>query len=74
MANVMMTDADPEFKKYMKERTHKEATTDYHSLKSDFEEWKRSRKPKQAYLGTFIEGGPGGSNPTYRKYYKGMLD
>ena len=35
---------------------------------------KRSKKPKEAYLGTFIEGGPGGSNPTYRKYYKGMLD
>ena len=74
MANLMMADADPEFKKYLRERTEKEATTDYHSLKQDFEEWKRSRKPKQAYLGTFIEGGPGGSNPTYRKYYKGMLD
>ena len=74
MANVMMTDADPEFKKYLRERTEKEATTDYHSLKQDFEEWKRAKKPKQAYLGTFIEGGPGGSNPTYRKYYKAMLD
>ena len=41
---------------------------------SDFEDWKKHRKPKGAYLGTFISGGPGGSNPTYRKYYKGMLD
>ena len=45
-----------------------------HALWQDFEEWKRHKKPKEAYLGTFIEGGPGGSNPTYRKYYKGMLD
>mgnify|MGYP003151243785 FL=1 len=73
MANVMMG-GDPEFQQYMKERTEKERKTDYHSLKSDFEEWKRHKKPKEAYLGTFIEGGPGGSNPTYRKYYKGMLD
>ena len=29
-------------------------------------------KVKQAYLGSFIEGGPG-SNKTYRKYYKGMI-
>ena len=40
----------------------------------DFESWKKHKKPKKAYLGTFISGGPGGSNPTYRKYYKGMLD
>jgi|TARA_Y100000296_G_scaffold10911_1_gene12624 hypothetical protein len=74
MANLMMLDADPEFKAYLKERAKKEATTDYHSLKADFEDWKKHRKPKGAYLGTFISGGPGGSNPTYRKYYKGMLD
>jgi hypothetical protein len=30
-------------------------------------------KVQQAYLGKFISGGPGGSNATYRKYYKGML-
>ena len=64
MANLMMPEADPEFKAYLKERAKKEATTD----------WKKHRKPKKAYLGTFISGGPGGSNPTYRKYYKGMLD
>ena len=29
-------------------------------------------KVKKAYLGSFIEGGPG-SNKTYRKYYKGMI-
>ena len=29
-------------------------------------------KVKKAYLGSFIEGGPG-SNATYRKYYKGMI-
>jgi len=29
-------------------------------------------KIKKAYLGSFIEGGPG-SNATYRKYYKGMI-
>lgn len=74
MANLMMTDADPEFKAYLKARAKKEATTDYHSLKEDFEDWKKHKKPKGAYLGTFISGGPGGSNPTYRKYYKGMLD
>ena len=74
MANLMMPEADPEFKAYMKEKAKREATTDYHSLKADFEDWKKHRKPKGAYLGTFISGGPGGSNPTYRKYYKGMLD
>ena len=30
-------------------------------------------KVQQAYLGKFISGGPGGSNATYRNYYKGML-
>ena len=29
-------------------------------------------KVKKAYLGSFIEGGPG-SNKTYRKFYKGMI-
>jgi len=29
-------------------------------------------KVKEAYNGSFIEGGPG-SNKTYRKYYKGMI-
>ena len=33
---------------------------------------KKGGKVKQAYLGSFIEGGPG-SNATYRKYYKGMV-
>ena len=54
MANLMMPDADPEFKAYLKERVKKEATTDYHSLKEDFDDWKKHRKPKKAYLGTFI--------------------
>ena len=34
--------------------------------------FKKGGKVKQAYLGSFIEGGPG-SNKTYRKYYKGMI-
>ena len=31
-----MMGGDPEFQQYMKERTEKERTTDYHSLKSRF--------------------------------------
>jgi hypothetical protein len=34
--------------------------------------FKKGGKVKEAYLGSFIEGGPG-SNKTYRKYYKGMV-
>ena len=34
--------------------------------------FKKGGKIKGAYLGSFIEGGPG-SNKTYRKYYKGMI-
>ena len=34
--------------------------------------YNKGGKVKQAYLGSFIEGGPG-SNKTYRKYYKGMI-
>ena len=34
--------------------------------------YNKGGKVKQAYLGSFIEGGPG-SNKTYRKYYKGMV-
>ena len=37
MANLMMPEADPEFKAYLKERAKKEAATDYHSLKEDFD-------------------------------------
>jgi hypothetical protein len=33
---------------------------------------KKKIEIKEAYLGSFIEGGPG-SNATYRKYYKGMI-
>ena len=33
---------------------------------------RKGGKVKEAYLGSFIEGGPG-SNKTYRKYYKGMI-
>ena len=55
MANLMMPDADPEFKAYLKEKAKKEATTDYHSLKADFEDWKKHRKPKKAYLGTLYQ-------------------
>ena len=34
--------------------------------------FKKGGKVKEAYNGSFIEGGPG-SNATYRKYYKGMV-
>ena len=34
--------------------------------------YNKGGKVKKAYLGSFIEGGPG-SNKTYRKYYKGMV-
>jgi len=34
--------------------------------------FKKGGKVKEAYNGSFIEGGPG-SNKTYRKYYKGMI-
>jgi len=34
--------------------------------------FKKGGKVKGAYLGSFIEGGPG-SNKTYKKYYKGMI-
>ena len=34
--------------------------------------FKKGGKVKEAYNGSFIEGGPG-SNKTYRKYYKGMV-
>ena len=39
------------------------------SIKKSFN---KGGKVKKAYLGSFIEGGPG-SNKTYRKYYKGMI-
>ena len=52
--------------KYYPER--KEKSTIF-TIKKSFN---KGGKVKKAYLGSFIEGGPG-SNKTYRKYYKGMI-
>ena len=42
------------------------------TIKKSFNKGGKVKQVKQAYLGSFIEGGPG-SNKTYRKYYKGMI-
>ena len=57
---------EPEANKYYPER--KEKRTIF-TIKKSFN---KGGKVKKAYLGSFIEGGPG-SNKTYRKYYKGMI-
>ena len=51
-----------------KAQKHAKAT----GQKVDMSGYKKGGKVKKAYLGSFIEGGPG-SNKTYRKYYKGMI-
>ena len=52
--------------KYAPERKTKSTVL---TIKKSFN---KGGKVKKAYLGSFIEGGPG-SNKTYRKYYKGMI-
>ena len=46
--------------------------TDKSTILSISKSFNKGGKVKKAYLGSFIEGGPG-SNKTYRKYYKGMI-